>query len=118
MTSPDLQEDHHKKSEPRNQDPGDTMKILLVLSLLSTAAAFVSPPAFFRTHNVALKATAAEQHLEQLLEEWNQLEYLLDELNRKDDRNDDVRCSLGVKIDCLPFAHDYSFIVDGCCRSR
>ena len=71
------------------------MKILLVL-FLSTAAAFVSPPAFFRTHSVALKATAAEQHLEQLLEEWNQLEKVLEELNRKDDRTDDVRCSLLV----------------------
>jgi hypothetical protein len=73
------------------------MKIHLVLSLLITAAAFVSPPpAFIRTHNVALKATDAEQHLEQLLEEWNQLETLLEEVNRKDDRNDDVRCSLFV----------------------
>lgn len=74
------------------------MKIHLVLSLLSTAAAFVSPPAFVRTHNLAFKATAAEQHLEQLLDEWNQLESLLEELNRKDDRNDDVRCSLCVYI--------------------
>lgn len=70
------------------------MKIHLVISLLSTAVAFVSPPAFIRTHNVALKATDAERHLEQLLEEWNQLESLLEEVNRKDDRNDDVRCSL------------------------
>jgi hypothetical protein len=65
------------------------MKIALVISLLTTAAAFSSPPsAFVRTHTVALKVTAAEQHLETLLEEWNQLE---SELEVYKDRKDDVR---------------------------
>jgi hypothetical protein len=62
------------------------MKIVLLFSLLATVAAFSSPPAFARTHTVVLKATGAEQHLETLLEEWNQLESELEEYkNRKDD---------------------------------
>jgi Skp family chaperone for outer membrane proteins len=65
------------------------MKHELLFSLLATAAAFSSPPAFVRTHTVALKVTAAEQHLETLLEEWNQLESELEAY--KDRKDDDVR---------------------------